>query len=87
LYVVAKEYRAECAKVQLNFDESLAVHLKSGAYHGIKRKRMTAGTIINTDVNAPALVFDTTKLGFFREEKLIHAEGDESNDINTLEEA
>lgn len=87
LYVVAKEYRAECAKVQLNFDESLAVHLKSGAYHGIKRKRMTAGTIINTDVNAPALVFDTTKLGFFREEKLINAEGDELIDTTALEEA
>lgn len=87
LYVVAKEYRAECAKVQLNFDESLAVHLKSGAYHGIKRKRMTAGTIINTDVNAPALVFDTTKLGFFREEKLINAEGDELIDTIALEEA
>jgi len=87
LYVVAKEYRAECAKVQLNFDESLAVHLKSGAYHGIKRKRMTAGTIINTDVNAPALVFDTTKLGFFREEKLLNAEGDELIDTVALEEA
>jgi hypothetical protein len=87
LYVVAKEYRAECAKVQLNFDESLAVHLKNGAYLGIKRKRMTAGTIINTDVNAPALVFDTTKLGFFKEEALLDAEGNELDSNFALEEA
>jgi hypothetical protein len=87
LFVVAKEYRAECAKSQLNFDESLAMHLKSGAYMGVKRKRMTSGTVMDTDVNAPALVFDTTKLGFFKEEALLNAEGTKLNDTDTLDEA
>ena len=86
LFVVAKEYRAECNKGQLNFDESLAAHKESGAYQGIKRKRMTSGTVIDTEVNAPALVFDTTKLGFFKEEKLLNAQGNEGDDINPLEE-
>jgi hypothetical protein len=87
LFVVAKEYRAECAKGQLNFDESLAMHLKSGAYMGVKRKRMTSGTVMDTDVNAPALVFDTTKLGFFKEEALLNAEGTKLNDTDTLDKA
>ena len=65
----------------------MAVHLKNGAYLGIKRKRMTSGTVINTDVNAPALVFDTTKLGFFKEEKLLNAEGNELDGTFALEEA
>lgn len=87
LYVVAKEYRAECNKGQLNFEESLSAYKKNGAYLGTKRKRMTAGTVMDTDVNAPALVFDSTKLGFFREERLLSAESPQPNNIDSVEEA
>jgi len=87
LYVVAKEYRSECNKSQLNFDESLAMHKKSGAYLGQKRKRMTAGTIVDTNLNAPALVFDATKLEFFREEVLLNAKDSESDILNPLDAA
>ena len=85
LYVVAKEYRAECNKSQLNFDESLALHKKSGAFLGQKRKRMTSGTIVDTNLNAPALVFDATKLEFFREEVLLNADNSDADLPNTLE--
>jgi len=87
LYVVAKEYRAECNKSQLNFDESLAMHKKSGAFLGQKRKRMTSGTIVDTNLNAPALVFDATKLEFFREEALLNAKDSESDIPDTVETA
>jgi hypothetical protein len=85
--VVAKEYRAECNKSQLNFEESLAMHKRSGAFLGQKRKRMTSGTIVDTNLNAPALVFDATKLEFFREEALLNAENTESNLPDTVETA
>lgn len=85
LFVVAKEYRWECNKMQLNFDESLIMHKKNGAFLGTKRKRMTAGTIISTEINVPALVFDTTKLGFFNEDKLLNAEDTESDSISSME--
>ena len=85
LYVVAKEYRAECNKAQLNFDESLAMHKKSGAFLGQKRKRMTSGTIVDTNLNAPALVFDATKLEFFREEALLNVKDSESDILNSVE--
>lgn len=85
LYVVAKEYRAECNKAQLNFDESLAMHKKSGAFLGQKRKRMTSGTIVDTNLNAPALVFDATKLEFFREEVLLNVKDSESDILSTVE--
>jgi len=79
LYVVAKEYRNECNRMQLNFDESISMHRKSGAFLGTKRKRMTAGTIVDTNLNAPALVFDATKLEFFREEALLNVKDSEPN--------
>jgi hypothetical protein len=87
LYVVAKEYRAECNKSQLNFDESLAMHKKNGAFLGQKRKRMTSGTIVDTNLNAPALVFDATKLEFFREEALLNVKDSESDIPDTVEAA
>lgn len=85
LYVVAKEYRAECNKSQLNFDESLSMHKKSGAYLGQKRKRMTSGTIVDTNLNAPALVFDATKLEFFREEALLNVKDSEADSFDPVE--
>ena len=47
---------------------------------------MTAGTVMDTDVNAPALVFDSTKLGFFREERFLNVKDTESDSVNPLEE-
>lgn len=85
LFVVAKEYRAECAKMQLNFDESIAMHRKSGAFIGTKRKRMTAGTIMGAEINVPALMFDATKLDFFREDKFLNADDTESNGTDSVE--
>jgi hypothetical protein len=86
LYVVSKVYREECNKGQLNFEESLGMYKKNKAFLGIKRKRMAAGTIINTDVNAPALVFDTTKLSFFREEALLNVKDSESDNTYPVDE-
>lgn len=85
LFVVAKEYRAECNKMKLNFDESLSLHKKSGAYVGTKRKRMTAGTVMGAEVNVPALVFDSTKLDFFREDKILNAPDIEPSFSDTVD--
>ena len=71
----------------MNFDESLTMHKKNGAYLGTKRKRMTAGTIISTEINVPALVFDTTKLGFFNEDKFINAQDTELDILDSVEGA
>lgn len=86
LFVVAKEYRAECAKMQLNVDESLAMHKKSKAFLGTKRKRMTAGTVMGAEVNVPAFVFDATKLDFFREDKFLNAKDPEPDSSDSVEE-
>ena len=86
LFVVAKEYRAECAKMQLNVDESLSMHRKNKAFIGTKRKRMTAGTIMGAEVNVPAFVFDATKLDFFREDKFLNAQDPESDSTDSVEE-
>ena len=86
LFVVAKEYRAECAKMQLNVDESLAMHKKSKAFIGTKRKRMTAGTVMGADVNVPTFVFDSTKLEFFREDRFLNAQDTESDSTDSVEE-
>lgn len=65
LYVVLKTYRQDCAKDFTNFEESLVNYRKSGALVEIKKKRMTAGTVANTQAAVNALCFDTTKLEFF----------------------
>lgn len=74
LFVSSKEYRAECAKWKVNFDESLERYKKSGAFIGMKRKRMSAGTTIDANVNIHALWFDVRKLEFFSEEELLNAD-------------
>jgi hypothetical protein len=45
---------------------------KSGALVGIKKKRMTAGTVANTQAAVNALCFDTSKLEFFTEAVLLN---------------
>lgn len=85
LFVVAKEYRAEANKGQLNFEESLSMHKKSGAFIGQKRKRMTAGTVMEAEINVPTLVFDATKLDFFREDKFLNADNTKPSILDSVE--
>ena len=84
LYVVAKSFRDECNKGQLNYEEATQMYVKSGALTGTKKKRMAAGTVANTQAGVTALCFDTTKLDFFREERLLNAKDSESDDSDTL---
>ena len=86
LYVVVKSYRDDCAKNFMNFEESLAQYRKNGGLVGTKKKRMTAGTVANTQAPVNALCFDTTKLDFFNENILLDAETDERASPNSMEE-
>jgi hypothetical protein len=73
LFVAVRPYREDCSKYSMGFEGSLDPYQKAGAYLGMKRKRMFAGTVTNTSQNVHALVFDATKLGFFDEEILLNA--------------
>ena len=73
LYVVARTFREDCAKVMANFEETIAPLRKCKALVDIKKKRMTAGTVANTQAPVNALWFDTTKLEFFNENVLMDA--------------
>lgn len=75
LYIVGRTFREDCAKVMANFEEVMAPYRKSKALVDIKKKRMTAGTVANTQAPVNALCFDTTKLDFFKESVLL--DGDE----------
>lgn len=86
LFVLVRAYRDECNKGQLNFEESLEMYKKSKSFLGTKRKRLAANSRVDTGVNAPALVFDTTKLPSFREEILL-VKDSESDDSYPVEEA
>jgi Domain of unknown function (DUF927) len=86
LYVVVKSYRDDCAKNFMNFEESLAQYRKNSSLLGTKKKRMTAGTVANTQAPVNALCFDTTKLDFFNETVLLNAEDTESALINPVGE-
>lgn len=85
LFVVARTYREECNKGLLNFEESLEMYRSSGAYLGTRRKRMTAGTMFNAEINVPALVFDTTRLPHFKEELLVDANDSEPDILSPVE--
>lgn len=87
LFVSSKEYRTECAKWKVNFEESLERYKKSGAYLGMKRKRMSSGTTLDANVNIHALWFDVTKLEFFKEEEFINADDSGGSVSNPLEDA
>ena len=75
LYVVMRTFRDDCAKVMANFEEVVAPYRKDKALVDIKKKRMTAGTVANTQAPVNALCFDTTRLGFFNEGILIEGNG------------
>ena len=76
LYIVVKSYRDDCAKNFTNFDESLTPYRKTKALLEIKKKRMTAGTVANTQAPVNALCFDTTKLEFFSDNVLLKEDED-----------
>lgn len=83
LYVVTRTFREDCAKVMANFEEVIAPYKKSKALVDIKKKRMTAGTVANTQAPTNAMCFDTTRLEFFNSAVLTdsHAsDGDASTD-------
>jgi hypothetical protein len=86
LFVLVRSYREECNKGQLNFEESLEMYKKSNSFLGTRRKRLAANSKVDTGVNAPALVFDTTKLPSFREEILL-VKDTESDDHYPVDEA
>ena len=71
LYVVVRTFREDCAKVMANFEEVLTPYRKTKALVDIKKKRMTAGTVANTQAPVNALCFDTTKLDFFNDAVLL----------------
>lgn len=73
LYVVARTFREDCAKIMANFEEVVAPLRKNKALVDVKKKRMTAGTVANTQAPVNALWFDTTKLEFFNENVLLDA--------------
>lgn len=82
LFVAVRPYREECSKYSMSFDGSLEPYQKAGAYVGMKKKRMFAGTITNTAQNIHALVFDAAKLDFFDEEILLNAPPAEPLDLD-----
>ena len=82
LYIVNRTYREDCAKNFMNYEESLAPYRKSKALLGVKKKRMTAGTLANTQAPVNALCFDSTKLDFFNETVLLNAEDSKSTDTD-----
>jgi len=70
LFIVAKSYRDDCAKVMVNFEESLAPYKAAGAFKGIHKKRMAANTTATAHAGVSALCFDVNKLGFFNDKVL-----------------
>jgi hypothetical protein len=86
IYIVVKSFRDDCVKNQANFEESLIPYRKSGALLGTKKKRMTAGTVANTQAAVNALWFDTTKLEFFNENVLLNADNSEPSAADSVGE-
>jgi len=84
LYIVIKSYRDDCSKNFTNFEESLTPYRKSGALLGTKKKRMTAGTVANTQAPVTAICFDTTKLDFFNETVLLNANNSEPTPMDSV---
>jgi hypothetical protein len=84
LYIVIKSYRDDCSKNFTNFEESLTPYRKSGALLGTKKKRMTAGTVANTQAPVTAICFDTTKLDFFNETVLLNANDSEPTPMDSM---
>lgn len=61
LYVLASAFRHECGQLQLDMDFALAPHKQSGAYRGLARRNLAAGTSYAATSSAQVLVFDTSR--------------------------
>jgi hypothetical protein len=82
LFIVAKTFREDCAKAMLNFEEVIAPHKRDRALLGVRRKRMTAGTVANMQAPVSAMVFDTAKLSFFDGAALVEHAKDDSGEFD-----
>jgi hypothetical protein len=74
LFVVNKEWRDDCAKSFMGYEDTLNPYRKSKAYIGLKKKRMLAGTAMGASDGVMALTFDTSKLDFFAEDAIVNAD-------------
>jgi energy-coupling factor transporter ATP-binding protein EcfA2 len=86
LYVSGIAYRDECAKNSMNVEESLAPYRENKSliiHEGgdiTRRKRIFSGTTANNNAQVSCLWFDTTKLGFFKEDLLLDNRESDSDD-------
>ena len=67
LFISNHEWRQDCGKMFMGYDDTLNPYRKNNALLGMKRKRMLAGTVAANTGAISALTFDTTKLEFFSE--------------------
>jgi hypothetical protein len=74
LFVVNKEWRDDCAKSFIGYEDTLNPYRKSKAFTGLKKKRMLAGTAMGASDGVMALTFDTSKLDFFAEDAIVNAD-------------
>ena len=74
LFVVNKEWRDDCAKTFMGYEDTLNPYRKSKAFIGLKKKRMLAGTAMGASDGVMALTFDTSKLDFFAEDAIVNAD-------------
>ena len=74
LFVVNKEWRDDCAKSFMGYEDTLNHYRKSKAFTGLKKKRMLAGTAMGASDGVMALTFDTSKLDFFAEDAIVNAD-------------
>ena len=74
LFVVNKEWRDDCGKTFMGYEDTLNPYRKNKSYVGLKKKRMLAGTAMGASDGVMALVFDTSKLDFFAEDALVNAD-------------
>jgi hypothetical protein len=74
LFVVNKEWRDDCAKTFMGYEDTLNPYRKSKAFTGLKKKRMLAGTAMGASDGVMALTFDTSKLDFFAEDAIVNAD-------------
>ena len=83
LFVVNKEWRDDCGKMFMGYEDTLNPYRKNKSYVGLKKKRMLAGTAMSASDGVMSLVFDTSKLDFFAEDALVNADS-KSNGEDTL---
>ena len=81
LFISNYEWRQDCGKMFMGYEDTLNPYRKNKALQGIKRKRMLAGTVAANTGAISALTFDTTKLEFFSEGLFLNADSEsESGD-------